>query len=225
MDRLEGATPAAPAAPQTDWQAACLGEAGARAAELESDVVHLWLTRRDRGAGVRALLCAYAGVEPAALRLVTDAHGKPRLAAGDLAFNVSHSGDWSLLGLARACRLGVDLEHRRRITRRAALLARCFTAEEQRRIEAGEEAALLRYWSAKEAVVKAIGRGIAYGLARIEIDEQAGRLRLRALDGPAGPESDWRLHDGRAGPDGCYAVAYDGDQRRLVCLRDAGCDG
>jgi 4'-phosphopantetheinyl transferase len=193
---------------------------------LTADDVHLWLVRRDRGPGALAVVARYARCEPDRLPIEFNAHGKPALAGSALAFNISHSGVHSLVAVGLHLRLGVDLEHSRRVSRRAALLARCFTPAERARIEAGDEDALLRHWAAKEAVVKAIGRGIAYGLALIEIEEHDhGEPRLAQLGGPAGPASAWRLTGGRVGRDGYFALAHDGPARRLSCFADATLDG
>ena len=90
------------------------------------------------------------------------------------------------------------------------------------RIEAApdSDAALLRHWAAKEAVVKAIGRGIAYGLHNIELAPADGdELVLARLEGPAGPHVRWRLA-GVALGDGAYgALAWDGPVRRIECYR------
>jgi hypothetical protein len=97
------------------------------ASALDASSVHLWLLRAERGdPAVRALLARYTGLAPEALAVDIGAHGKPALRGVDLAFNLSHSGAHTLLAVARGCALGVDLEHRRRVRRRSALLERCF---------------------------------------------------------------------------------------------------
>jgi 4'-phosphopantetheinyl transferase len=193
---------------------------------LGADDVHLWLVRRDRGPGALAVIARYARCEPDRLPIEFNTHGKPSLAGSTLAFNISHSGAQSLVAVGLGVRVGVDLEHSRRVSRRAALLARCFTVSERARIESGDEDALLRHWAAKEAVVKAIGRGIAYGLASIEIEEGShGELRLAQLGGPAGPASAWRLTGGRIGRDGYFALAHDGHARVLSYYADGSPEG
>ncbi|HET9482443.1 MAG TPA: 4'-phosphopantetheinyl transferase superfamily protein [Xanthomonadales bacterium] len=172
--------------------------AAAPAPVLGAEAVHLWLLdARARSTVVDALLAAYAGVD--AVTLAHDAHGKPLLPAQDhggptLHFNLAHSGERLLLAVGHAD-LGVDLEHERRIRRRDALLARCFTPREQAAIRgaADPQAALLGAWTAKEAVVKAIGRGIAYGLKKIELALDGNAPQLDTLEGPAAPASAWTL--------------------------------
>ncbi len=188
---------------------------------LGTDDLHVWLLQHGRASGPLAVVARYARCDPDRLKLQFNAYGKPSLAGSALAFNISHSGTQTLVALGLGLRVGVDLEHRRRVARRAALLARCFTPSERARIEASDADALLRYWAAKEAVVKAIGRGIAYGLASIEIVENAvGDLHLAKLGGPAGPASAWRLTGGRVGPHGYFALAHDGPARVLSYYAD-----
>ena len=169
---------------------------GFRPPALPAGAAHLWLMPR---AGAeprwRALLSAYASVpEPPALAL--GAHGKPFLVGSDLGFSLSRTPSALLLGLARRQQLGVDLEWlARRVARPEGLLRRCFGAEEQAAIAAAADprSALLAAWCAKEAVVKGIGRGIAFGLRRVQLSDDGASVG-------AGPGSEhwhvWRFPAG-----------------------------
>lgn len=207
---------------QGQWQAPPT-DAAHPAERLDEDVIHVWWlgsARRDDDLTARALVARYAGLAEAAMQWQHGEHGKPELAHSDLGFNLSHSGATTLVVLARKAMVGVDVEHPRRIARRRALLARCFTPAEQARIEgaADSDAALLRHWAAKEAVVKAIGRGIAYGLHKIELAPGPGdELLLARLEGPAGPHTRWRLAGVALGDGAFGAVAWDGQPRRIEC--------
>jgi 4'-phosphopantetheinyl transferase len=183
--------------------------------------IHVWLLRGGRNdPRLRALVACYAGCAADTLALCIGAHGKPYLDGHGLRFNVSHSGDWTVLALGWSVELGVDLEHARRVRRRTALLERCFTPAERTRLASGGDQALLRYWAAKEALVKAIGRGIAYGLTQIEIGEHAdGRLAVVALGGPAAPAARWQVCGFDPGEDGFGALAYEGPERPVVGFR------
>ena len=63
---------------------------------------------------LRRLLSRYAGASPDALRFAYGTFGKPYLETGanqeKVAFSLSHSGDWALVGLTRGREIGVDLE-------------------------------------------------------------------------------------------------------------------
>ena len=84
--------------------------------------VHLWFFPQwqapARGTAesvpIRQLLGTYLGQDPAGLDFRRDAHGKPRLAGGELEFNLSHSGSALMLAVCRRHAVGVDLEIPRR---------------------------------------------------------------------------------------------------------------
>jgi len=209
--------------PGTAWTPHSLAAlAGSPLAERDP-AIHVWLLRAARNdPRLRHLVGRYAGVSPESIETRIGPHGKPYLHDHFLRFNVSHSGDWSVVALARDVEVGVDLEHARRVRRRTALIERCFTTAERGRLLAAGDRGLLRYWAAKEALVKAIGRGIAYGLKQIEIGEQAcGRLVIQSLAGPAAPAQRWQLVGLDAGEDGFAALAYEGVERPLLFFRAA----
>src|SRR3546814_15306157 len=53
---------------------------------------------------------------------------------------------------------------------------------------------LVRLWCAKEAVLKAHGRGLAFGLDRLEFALRGDDWALMACDPALGRPSDWTLH-------------------------------
>lgn len=125
-----------------------------------------------RSAATRAVLrrelAAALGQAPAALRFTRSARGRPALAGepSPLDFNVAHGGDHALVVWSRVRRVGIDVEPLR-LSWDWRPLARMVLGEaDARRIaSAPEPAALfLDVWTAKEALLKADGRGIAGGL-------------------------------------------------------------
>src|SRR5262249_17462285 len=123
-------------------------------------------------AALRAVLAAQLGVAPRDVALSGGAAGKPELAAHgeragagraapSLRFNLSHSGDLALVALARDREVGVDVEQRRPLPDLERLARRVLAPEEVADFlglpEADKEAALLRCWTRKEALVKAAG--------------------------------------------------------------------
>ena len=149
----------------------------------------------------RAWLAVELGCEPAAVPLVRDALGRPGLAAAQTRFDVnwSHSGEGLLIALGHGVRVGVDLEHVRPRPRALALAERFFARAEAQWLatlaQDAREAAFVRLWCAKEAVLKAHGRGLAFGLDRLVFGEQDGTLRLLACAPPLGLPGDWSLHE------------------------------
>jgi 4'-phosphopantetheinyl transferase len=111
--------------------------------------------------------------------------GKPALAGGDAwHFNLSHSHDRVVLALAPSAPVGVDIESRARRTRIDALARHWFGAGEQEALWALDDAArryrFFQLWTIKEAVTKAMGRGMWTTLSGIRLaGVDAGRPELQ----------------------------------------------
>ncbi|MDH5824481.1 4'-phosphopantetheinyl transferase superfamily protein [Luteimonas sp. RD2P54] len=174
------------------------------AGQLEIDPVRCAWRRYRRGAAaeplVRDWLGAQLDIAPGALALVRTAHGRPRFGPDPRRHDVSwsHSGDGLLMALGEGVQLGCDLEWLRPRPRALELARRYFTAAEADWLEAlpppRRETGFVRMWCAKEAVLKAYGRGLAFGLHRLEFAERAGALVLRACDPALGRPEAWTLH-------------------------------
>lgn len=138
---------------------------------------------------LRALLGVYLGRPAGELRFEYGETGKPWLRdpLSDLRFNLSHSSEHLLIGVASGLELGVDVEEIRPIRRREAIARRVLSAEERmaisRYVGADREVAFLLRWTGKEALVKARGGGVATLLGGVEGGASAGPLDLSpALD-------------------------------------------
>ena len=184
-----------------------------RAAEFHFD------RDRDRfliGRGVlRCLLAHYLCVPPSQPQFTINEHGKPELQDNpqSLRFNVSHSGDQALFAFCLERDIGVDIECRRpdldaeKITR---LANRFFTPGESQTLNSLEEtekqAAFYRLWTRKEALLKAIGTGVAGGLAKYEVsvlaDEKASVLA------PIDEARQWSLFDVPVASQNSAALAF-----------------
>lgn len=178
--------------------------------------VHVWRWRGPRrDPGIDALLAAYLEVSADQVRWSAGAHGKPRLDPETLAVNWSHCDGTLLLAVTEGAAVGVDLEIPRPLRRREALLERAFTESERGALRDAGDDRLLLAWACKEALVKATGRGIAYGLRRIELDLDSQSPRLSHFDGPAGPAAQWQLQPLPQSDEALAAVAYAGSPRTI----------
>jgi 4'-phosphopantetheinyl transferase len=152
------------------------------------DAARLWLAPQ--------LHCA-----PQAIALVRDRHGRPRLQTpADADIGWSHSGEGLLLAFGRGATIGIDLEREHPRPRALDLARRFFDLSEAQWLEAQTDeatraAAFVRLWCAKEAVLKAHGRGLAFGLHRLVFAEDGGRLRLVDTDPGLGDAGLWRLEE------------------------------
>jgi 4'-phosphopantetheinyl transferase len=89
-------------------------------------------------------------------------------------FNASHSGEKMLIAVSFEMPVGIDVEQIKQRKSLESLVKKCFSQVEQNYWFALPEtekiAVFYDFWTRKEAVVKGIGRGIAIGLERCEID-------------------------------------------------------
>jgi 4'-phosphopantetheinyl transferase len=113
-------------------------------------------------AATRRLLGRYLEADPRALVIVEEEHGKPVLLNREIEFNASHSGDLVALAFANGTPVGIDVERRRKLHDCLALSRRYFSAEEDDIVRSAADAddAFFAIWTAKEAIVKASGKGI-----------------------------------------------------------------
>lgn len=113
-------------------------------------------------AATRRLLGRYLGADPRQLPIIEEAHGKPALAGRELEFNASHSGDLVALAFASATPVGIDVERRRTLRDPLALARRFFSPDEYGYVTGSADVteAFFTVWTAKEAIVKASGKGI-----------------------------------------------------------------
>lgn len=165
-------------------------------------------------AAARAWLAPLLGVAPADVPLRRDRHGRPRLlppAAGCDA-GWSHSGGGLVLAFARGLVVGIDLEWVRPRPNALALARRFFAPSEADWLaglaEPVREPAFLRLWCAKEALLKAHGRGLAFGLARLAFADRGGSLVLAECDPALGAPGAWRLHEWSPRPGFRAALAW-----------------
>ncbi|MGA7439513.1 MAG: 4'-phosphopantetheinyl transferase superfamily protein [Luteibacter sp.] len=194
--------------------------------DLHDDEIHIWrLPWGSDAAGAppfQALLAAYAG--PGAPEVARGEHGKPHFpgAFGALGFSWSHSRDTALFAVGRGplgFELGVDVERVRPRARSLELARRFFASAETAWLEAlAPEDVLggfLGLWTAKEAVLKAQGGGLSYGLHRVAFGNVAGHLVPDRFEGPVAPAASWQVHTLDLGEGLFAAVAWRGERRSV----------
>ena len=125
------------------------------------------------------MLAHYLGIEPARISLRTTPYGRPELAPPrHISFSLSQAGDLAVLAVARGRDVGVDIERLRPLEDVMDLAHGLFAREEVNLLDAADPrdraALFLRLWTAKEAVVKAIGVGLSMALDSFSVPTQAG---------------------------------------------------
>jgi 4'-phosphopantetheinyl transferase len=105
-------------------------------------------------ATLRRLLAARLSSRPESIELAYGPHGKPRLRAGELRFNVSHSEDLALYAFSRRREVGVDIEAVREVPEADRIAPDWFSPADYRRF------GFLGCWTRREALAKGLGRGV-----------------------------------------------------------------
>ncbi len=163
-------------------------------------------------ATLRRLLAERLDTQPELLEFEQTPEGRPFLSDSTnqqpLDFNVSHSGDLALIAIGSdQQRIGVDIERQKEMRDLDQLAARVLTTGELATLnqhdtqdQTGENkklAQFFRYWTCKEAYLKALGTGLQIDMKHIEaqlidpvgfkflkLPDRAPRLTLEFIPAP-----------------------------------------
>ena len=175
---------------------------------------------------LRLLLGSYLGCPGKEIRFEFGVNGKPclaeGLATGGAQFNLSHSGNWLAVAVARDLAVGVDIECRRELPR-AEPLARRFLSSAEACAVAGQtdparSERFLSLWCRREALVKAMGASVVANLGRIALDPIGGHALSLPAEWPDAAE--WTLLEPALPPEliGALAVPSTGQIVRTLVL-------
>lgn len=171
---------------------------------------------------LRRLLSACVGIAPQDLTFTTNAWGKPELAhpASGPHFNLSHSGTKILIALSATGPLGIDIEQIKPAPP-YEIAPEAFTPQEQNLLAhtAPQDRAEIFYqlWTRKEALVKAIGRGLDLGLQNITVHSNlAAAQSVANLSGPLAEAGAWHLFRLPPIPGFAAALAAQDDAAEII---------
>jgi 4'-phosphopantetheinyl transferase len=176
--------------------------------------------------GVRRMLLArYTGVAPEVLRFAVGPAGKPQLLdspASGLEFNEARSEDLAVYALAHGRRVGVDLEKAGNVPEREQIIRAYASAGEQAiwswipRDQ--RSSAFIRWWTAKEAYVKALGSGLLTPLDSFTVAySPKGPLEILDPRSDGDPAPGWWIHELATAPGFIGAVVTEGPVQRITC--------
>lgn len=179
-----------------------------------------WVRAR---AGMRHILASRLGVPASALSFEVGPQGKPSLAKIDCPFffNLSHSEDLAVLAMSEAA-IGVDIE--RIGSMHEGVAEAFFSADENRALAAmpleDRVRAFYRCWTAKEAVLKALGTGLLLEGKSFTIGFDTGdTLQLLQADWQETSIEDWCLAGFDPLPGFTGAVAVKARGVRCIALK------
>ncbi len=195
--------------------------------QLQAAILHLSSSEQERAARyrvdraqrqfilgrskLRQLLAARHRCSPHEIEFDYSPTGKPQLRSGEhLWFNLTHSGSLGLIALAPT-RVGIDLEQIRPMTNEAGLIERFFSTYEREVYQTLPEElrnqAFFRAWTAKEALLKAVGSSIQHlDDCIVEMD---CREAIRIVSFEQGAACSWELQSWEPTPGYVASVAVE----------------
>ncbi|GGN92791.1 hypothetical protein GCM10011579_091010 [Streptomyces albiflavescens] len=177
-------------------------------------------------AALRAVTAAYADLMTSQVTFSVGKLGKPYV-CGDPGLRVSlaHTEGMSLVAVSRDGPTGVDVERIRPLRDPAGLRRQVLSDIEAEHWPADREgplnSGLFTHWACKEAVLKALGSGLAGDLTAVRVSPGARRSGpVRVQSAPGSATRVWNLHLIDVGPEfrAAVAVAGGGDVVRVLAL-------
>lgn len=211
----------APASALAAYRSLLAADERARAERLRFE--HLRVRFVTGRAILRQLLGHYLQLAPEQLRFQYGSYGKPELAASTSAisaappfvFNLAHSHNLAVYALARASRIGVDVEQMRAVHERDEIVERFFSPHERRTMAAlpaaQRDEAFFLCWTRKEAYLKALGDGLTHPLDQFSVSLTPGQpAALLEVAGEKDAGAAWTLLPFTPVPQFQAAVAVEG---------------
>lgn len=127
---------------------------------------------------LRDILALYTNDSPKSIKInrscITcgEPHGKPYITGKNkmLKFNISHTSKYIVIGLC-LYEIGIDIENLNQ-NKDFGFLFNTLSDNEKKKINQENKAmALLKYWTRKESIVKALGIGLNIDLSRLEVSD------------------------------------------------------
>jgi 4'-phosphopantetheinyl transferase len=146
------------------WQAILDAEEKAQAARFRSDTDrHTYIAAH---ALTRALLAFVGGQPASSWQFNKTEKGKPEIIGTDLQFSLSHTMGLVACAVARGFAVGIDTEYFDRKQKQADLAQAVLTPHELSQLKSfpaeQHQETFLRFWTLREAYVKATGQGISF---------------------------------------------------------------
>ena len=210
---------------------ALLPELEATLAAEERERANRYHFERDRSRFVvcrssqRRILASYCDQPADQIEFTYAERGKPSLRAdavsAEISFNLSNSRDLALCAVSRGAELGVDVEKVREMRDLKQLAEHFFAASEILALDQleGEQQlqSFFAIWTRKEAILKAVGTGLAFPLDQVVVTASPDDSRLLRFGDDTSSES-WWIESLNPGLDYVGAVATRAKPASVRCL-------
>lgn len=147
---------------------------------------------------LRLLLSNYLNIPPEKIRIGRHKKGKPYpVDYPNLRFNLSNSGKRVIIAFSIDEEIGIDLEHIRELSDLNELIVKNFSPNERAYINkttSNKQYRFFKFWTIKEAYLKAIGEGMRLPPDNLEFSIENGIYKLQTIRGVFEQE-DWIFED------------------------------
>ncbi|MDA3850560.1 MAG: 4'-phosphopantetheinyl transferase superfamily protein [Spirochaetaceae bacterium] len=152
---------------------------------------------------LRNILSGYAERPPCEISFEYGRMGKPYLQQTEnkknIQFNSTGSGDMTVIGISLEDEIGVDVEKIRLLPNIPGLIETTFTPLEQQEFRrystvVNQAELYMRYWTHKEAFLKATGEGLSHPLQGIEFQYEREGLSLFSVDNDKSIRGKWEMY-------------------------------
>jgi len=183
---------------------------------------------------LRDILGSYLNREPHTLEFSYGKNGKPSLngvnESENIDFNLSQSGGQAVYAVTRGRDIGVDIEYIRYIPDMQDIIERYFSAGEKGVFKSLPEAVrymtFYKFWTRKEAFIKATGDGLSFPLDKFDVSKLSGGSAGQLIvNGDTGVSSHWYIQDLNPVSGFAAAVVVKGPAGRIRCRQLAGESG
>jgi 4'-phosphopantetheinyl transferase len=151
---------------------------------------------------LKKILSIISNKEPKAISLLYEEHGKPytniKYNKKNIEFNVSHSGDYALIAISLDNKVGVDIEKINIKIDNLSLSNRFFSEIEKNallELESDKQLdAFYQTWVKKESFIKAVGKGVAFGLDKFSVPINNDNQTMKVIvseEEPNGSAENW----------------------------------
>ena len=171
---------------------------------------------------LRLFLSKYFCLPTAEINVGRHKKGKPySIDNTNLRFNMSNSGKRVVLAFSLDDEVGIDLESLRELDDLDELIEKNFTPAERayiNKVPEEKSRRFFKFWTIKEAYLKAIGEGMRWTPDNLEFSVENGAYKLQSVRGVFEPE-DWLFEDFTLEDDYVGTLTYKGEGS-VVTLRE-----
>jgi len=176
---------------------------------------------------LRKILGSYLDKSPVKIGIEYTSHGKPMLADNpgydNLCFNLSHSGAFALYAVTPSKRIGIDIERIRDDVALKQIAGQFYSQGEIRSLERIDEnirsGLFFKYWTRKEAFLKARGEGISFPMEQCDVSLISGDVLSPVIVQNNNSEiSSLYVQDLFPGNGYAAAIAIEGSDWNISCM-------